>query len=112
MLSSKLSIYGVGAACAVIVRQTSEEVLAIGENDSYASRLWSLEEFSLFFYLLACLFYGRKRGNLRGRSGGRHGGGSMRGRLSISLAIDGRREGRLRYLFFLYTPVSVVSYVS
>ena len=62
----------------------------IGENDSNASRLWSLEDFSLFCYLLACLFYGRKMGNLRGRSGGRHGSGGMRGRAWISMTIDGR----------------------
>jgi len=44
---------GVGASYTVIVQQTSGEVLAIGEENSYASRLRSLEEFSLFFPLLA-----------------------------------------------------------
>jgi len=44
---------GVGASYIVVIQQTSGEVLAIGEENSYASRLWSLEEFSLFFPLLA-----------------------------------------------------------
>ena len=53
LLSSKLDIYGVGAACTLIVRQTSGEAHAIGEYDSYASRLRSLEEFFFVLYLLA-----------------------------------------------------------
>ena len=61
MLSSKLSIYGVGAACTVIVQQTSGEALAIGENDSYASRLRSLEEFFfVLFFVSMIVFHGRK----------------------------------------------------
>jgi len=62
----------------------------ISENDSNTSRLWTLEDFSLFCHLLACWFYGRKRGNLRGRSGGCHGSGGMHGRAWISMMIDGR----------------------
>jgi len=44
---------GVGASYVVVVQQTSGEVLAIGEENSHTSRLRSLEEFSLFFPLLA-----------------------------------------------------------
>jgi len=44
---------GVGASYVVVIQQTSGEVLAIGEENSYASRLRNLEEFSLFFPLLA-----------------------------------------------------------
>jgi len=44
---------GVGASHVVVIQQTSGEVLAIGEENSYASRLQNLEEFSLFFPLLA-----------------------------------------------------------
>jgi len=44
---------GVGVSYIVVVQQTSGEVLAIGDENSYASRLLSLEEFSLFFSLLA-----------------------------------------------------------
>jgi len=65
-LSSKLSI---GTACPVILRQTCGEALAIGENDSNARRLWSLEQFSLFFPLLAWLFFTGEKGDLRRRAG-------------------------------------------
>jgi len=44
---------GVGASYVVVVQQTSGEVLAIGEENSYTSRLRSLEELYLFFPLLA-----------------------------------------------------------
>jgi len=44
---------GVGASYVVVVQQTSGEVLAIGEENSYMSRLRSLEELYLFFPLLA-----------------------------------------------------------
>ena len=58
MLSRKLSI---GKVCTVIVRQTSGEALAIGENDSNARRLLSLAE---FFFVLSfvsmIVLHGRK----------------------------------------------------
>jgi len=63
ILSSKLSI---GTAC---TRQSSGEALAIGESGSNASRLWSLEEFSLFFPLLAGLFFAGEKGDQRRRAG-------------------------------------------
>jgi len=42
-------LLGLGAACTVIVRQTSAYTSPIGEEDSDASRLQNLEEFSLSF---------------------------------------------------------------
>jgi len=71
---------GVGASYTVIVQQTSGEVLAIGEENSYASRLLgdhstsltlapplpnqlrSLEEFSLFFpFVSMIVLHGKER---------------------------------------------------
>jgi len=51
---------GVDASYTVIVQQTSGEVLAIGEENSYASRLRSLEEFSLPFPFISMIFLHRK----------------------------------------------------
>jgi len=73
---------GVGASYIVAVQQTSGEALAIGVENSYASRLWSLEGF--------------------------YRTGDMRGRAWTYVVIDGRIglggvDGR--YECFTYTSV-------
>jgi len=74
---------GVGASYIIVIQQTSGEALAIGEENSYPSRLWSLKEF--------------------------YGTGDMRGRTWMYVVIDGRiglggAEGRYQwfYLYFCY----------
>jgi len=74
---------GVGASYIVAVQQTSGEALVIGEENSYASRLWSLEEF--------------------------YGTSDMRERTWTYVVIDGRiglggAEGRYQcfYLYFCF----------
>jgi len=73
----------VGALYMVVVQQTSGEALAIGEENTYASRLWSLEEL--------------------------YGTGDMRGRTWTYVVIDrriglGGAEGRYQcfYLYFCF----------
>jgi len=94
---------GVGASYTVIVQQTSGEVLAIGEDHSYASRLRSLEEFSFFFpFVSMIVLHGKERetcveerkgaqksGGECGRSEGWHRNRGMRGRAWTYVVIDG-----------------------
>jgi len=78
--ASSFMLSGVGASYIVVVQQTSGEALAIGEENSYASRLWSLKE-----------FYGT--GDIRGRSwtyvvfDGKIGLGGAEGRYQCFLLI-------------------------
>jgi len=116
ILSSKLSI---GTAW---TRETSGEALAIGASDSHASRVWRLEEFSLCCPLLAWLFFTGEKGDLRRRAGASMEGLGAGMETAVCVEECGsvwRSIGGLDsvggwkiLLFFLYTSVFAVSYVS